>query len=605
MPEQSFTHWQPKAGPEDVTAPDVKQARLFVFTFTLLLTAIGTHEIFSVISVSGTSFLQIIFAFLFAITFSWIGFSCASSLFGFWRLMTGQRYEPSLPKAGPMERTALLMPIYNEEPARVFDTLERMAHELVEQGAGKQFDIFVLSDTRDGTLAAVEEILAQQLAVFFQNSMHFYYRRREHNHHRKAGNIADFVTRFGGDYDHMIVLDADSYMAADVMMGLARLMQRDEKAGIIQTLPLLMNRITLFARLQQFSSRVYGPIITQGLAAWHGRDGNYWGHNAIIRVSAFASACGLPELEGRKPFGGHILSHDFIEAALMRRAGFDVYMLPSVVGSYEECPPSLIDLAGRDRRWCQGNLQHLKIVGAKGLHWVSRLHLIQGIMSYLASPLWLVFIITGLGLSAQAQYIRPEYFPEGFSLFPNWPVIDPERALRLFGLTLFVLFLPKFLGAFAAWREPLIRRGCGGALGIIGSVVAEIFISSLLSPVMMLIQSRFVLDVFMGRDSGWASQNRGDEALAWQVVAKRHWNHMLIGLGLGGVAFMISWPTFWWLLPIAAGLCLAIPLSWWSGLARAGLQARQYQLFLIPEETIAVPIDGPRPHAPEVLAKIL
>ena len=227
----------------------------------------------------------------------------------------------------------------------------------------------------------------------------------------------------------MIVLDADSDMSAGAMITLARAMAADPKSGIIQSLPLLQNRWTPFARMTQFAGRVYGPLVAAGLSAWHGRDGNYWGHNAIIRTRAFAEACGLPELKGRKPFGGHVLSHDFVEAALIRRAGWAVYMLPGLTGSYEETPPCLIDLATRDRRWAQGNLQHMKIVGAKGLHWVSRVHLIQGIMSYLASPLWLMLLLAGLLLATVARHTTPNYFPDSFSLFPVWPVFDPELAL--------------------------------------------------------------------------------------------------------------------------------------------------------------------------------
>ncbi len=219
------------------------------------------------------------------------------------------------------------------------------------------------------------------------------------------------MTRWGGRYDHMIVLDADSHMEADTLIVLARAMAADPSAGIIQTLPLLHNQWTPFARMMQFAGRVYGPIIAAGLNAWHGRDGNYWGHNAIIRTRAFAEAAGLPELPGRKPFGGHILSHDFIEAALLRRAGWRVYMLPALGGSYEQTPPTLTDLAVRDRRWAQGNLQHMKIVGAKGLHWASRVHLLQGIMSYLASPLWLLLLIAGSRAGDDRALHRAQLFP--------------------------------------------------------------------------------------------------------------------------------------------------------------------------------------------------
>jgi membrane glycosyltransferase len=127
--------------------------------------------------------------------------------------------------------------------------------------------------------------------------------------------------------------------------------------------PLIVNRTSLFARVQQFASRLYGPMLSEGLAWWSGSEGNYWGHNAIIRTRAFAEQAGLPRLPGRKPFGGEILSHDFVEAALLRRGGWDVRMAPQLYGSFEECPPSLPDLIVRERRWCQGNLQHEACTG--------------------------------------------------------------------------------------------------------------------------------------------------------------------------------------------------------------------------------------------------
>ena len=194
-----------------------------------------------------------------------------------------------------------------------------------------------------------------------------------------------------------------------------------------------------------------------------GRDGNYWGHNAIIRTRAFADHCGLPDLPGKPPFGGHILSHDFVEAALIRRAGYTVYMLPDLGGSYEESPPSLIDLAARDRRWCQGNLQHARIIGARGFTLATRQHLAHGIMGYLASPLWMAQLLVGIVLVLQSHYIRPEYFTKEFSLFPDWPRFDYERALQLFELTIGILLAPKFLGLLVALIDTKTRRGSGGA----------------------------------------------------------------------------------------------------------------------------------------------
>ena len=244
----------------------------------------------------------------------------------------------------------------------------------------------------------------------------------------------------------MVILDADSLMTGEALVQLVAAMEAHPQVGLIQTLPLVVNRHTLFARAQQFAARVYGPVIAAGVAYWHRGDSSYWGHNAIIRTRAFIAHAGLPDLPGQPPFGGPILSHDFVEAALLRRAGWKVYLVPEITGSYEESPPSLLDFADRDRRWCQGNLQHSRLLTARGLYWLSRLHLVLGIMSYLASPIWLLFIILGLLLALQAHFLRPEYFPQEFALFPTWPVFDPERAVRLFSGTMGVLLAPKLFG---------------------------------------------------------------------------------------------------------------------------------------------------------------
>jgi membrane glycosyltransferase len=584
MPVQDLKSW--KGGPRPVSREQgVLKARAFVFGTSALLTATGTYKMYEVISPANITWLQILFAFFFAVTFAWIAFSCASAILGFIWLVGGKSRSPELAKMEDMGRTALLMPVYNEDPDRVFTTLCRMGRSLQRAGAAEHFDIFVLSDTRKDTIASAEREAFHWLKRQLSPAMKVYYRRRADNHHRKAGNIADFVMQWGAAYDHMIVLDADSDMSADAMITLTRTMAADPQAGIVQSLPLLQNRWTPFARMTQFAGRVYGPLVAAGISAWHGRDGNYWGHNAIIRVKAFAEAAGLPELKGRKPFGGHVLSHDFIEAALIRRAGYAVYMLPQLEGSYEETPPSLIDIATRDRRWAQGNLQHIKIVSAKGLHWISRVHLVQGIMSYLASPTWLLLLLAGMALATVSRHTTPNYFPDGFSLFPAWPVFDPELALRLLGITFFVLYLPKLLALVLALTDKSLRQGCGGTIGLLKSVAVETFISMLLSPIMMLIQSRFVFDVLLGRDSGWNAQNRDDQAIPLSDCARKHAMHVVAGIGFGILAFHISWPMFLWMLPIAAALILSPIVSWASGVPEYGRMLYRWNVFRIPEET--------------------
>ena len=278
------------------------------------------------------------------------------------------------------------MPIYNEAPSRVFGAMQAIFEDVEGTGQAHAFDFFLISDTTDANVWIAEEraFLAMRARL---PQARLYYGGGERMWSRKAGNVADFITHWGGHYPHMVVLDADSLMTGEAIVGLAAAMEADPDAGVIQSTPLIVNRNTVFARLQQFAARIAGPVIAAGLSAWMGHDGNYWGHNAIIRTRAFADHCGLPDLPGKPPFGGHILSHDFVEAGLMLRAGYTVYMLPGLGGSYEESPPSLIDLAARDRRWCQGNLQHARLIGARGFTLATRQHLANGIMGYLSSPL--------------------------------------------------------------------------------------------------------------------------------------------------------------------------------------------------------------------------
>jgi membrane glycosyltransferase len=557
-------------------------ARLFVFGGGLLLTGYGTYEMYQVVSVSRTTALQWVLVALFTINFSWISVAFTSALLGFLALLRQPRPAP-LPKA-LKARTAIVMPVYNEQTARTYAALEAIYESVESTGLGDSFDYFILSDTTQPDAWIAEERAFLDLRERLGSKARFYYRHRPKNHHRKAGNIADFVSRWGGHYEHMLVLDADSLMTGDCIVRLAAAMEADPDAGIIQSLPLIINRNTLFARLQQYAARVTGPVIAMGLSVWMGRDGNYWGHNAIIRTKAFADHGGLPDLRGKPPFGGHILSHDFVEAALLRRAGWDVYMLPDLGGSYEESPPSLIDLSARDRRWCQGNLQHMRVITAKGLKLPTRQHFATGIMSYLASPFWLFQLIVGIALVLQTTYIRPEYFSRDFRLYPIWPRFDPERALALFALTMGILLAPKIFGLFLMLIRGEDRRASGGGIRLIISSLIEMILSALLAPILMLIQSGSVFQILLGRDTGWQPQRRDDGSIPIQDIVRRHRAHTVLGALAGISAFMIATSLFLWMSPTIIGLLLAIPLSWLSGQLGAGLALKRLGLLMTPEE---------------------
>ncbi len=565
-------------------APKTVAARLVTFGGALALTAYATREMVAVVSVGGISTLQWAMVVLFAITFGWIAIAATAAVSGVFfggvrrRGREDQRIE---------HRTALVMPVYNENPASSFAALEAMAECLLDQGA-EGFELFVLSDSTNPDVWIKETAAFQALRDSLRGRMPAWYRRRDENTGRKVGNLHDFVTRWGGRYDFMIVLDADSILSAETLTTLVREMVADPQLGLLQTVPRLAGGKTLFARLQQFAGRVYGPIVSRGIASWQGDDGNYWGHNAIVRVRAFAAAAGLPALAGRKPFGGPILSHDFVEAALLRRAGWAVRMLPSLDGSWEDSPPTLLDSAARDRRWAQGNIQHLAIITSSGFTLSNRMHMAIGVMSYLASPLWFLLIAVGLATAGQIATVQYEYFSDEVSLFPRWPMFDSERMVELFVVAMATLLLPKALGVLRALFDRELMRVVNPVRVVLGAI-AETLLSALYAPVMMMMQVRQISEILWGQDSGWSTQARRRARMPWLTLLRRHWLQMLAGVVLSVVLAYVSPPLFLWMTPALAGLVLALPLSAASGsVSFAGL-LRWLGLLVVPEE-----IDPPR-----------
>src|SRR5262245_2039770 len=580
MPDQDLVRYVRKLR---LARPRIKTllGRLVTFGGTLALTAYATREMIAIVSVGGVTVLQGVMVVLFAITFGWIALSAAASAAG---LLFGGVRRNARADLRVEQRTALVMPICNEEPGRSFASLQAMAESLIERGEAGGFEIFVLSDTSNPAVYVQETAAFDVLREALGDRMRVWYRRRVENAGRKAGNVREFVTRWGGRYDFMIVLDADSILAPDTLVTMVREMAADPRLGLLQTVPRLCGGHTLFARLQQFAGAVYGPIVARGIAAWSGDDGNYWGHNAIIRVRAFAAAAGLPMLPGRKPFGGMIMSHDFVEAALLRRAGWSVRMLPTLGGSWEEGPPSLLDVAARDRRWAQGNMQHLAVVGSAGFTWPSRAHMWIGVMSYLASPLWLALICVGLGVTAHIATVQFEYFTDQQSLFPRWPRFDSERMIALFVVAMATLMLPKILGLVRGFftRELLLRVN---PIRLVLGVIGETILSALYAPIMMLLQTRQIVEILRGQDSGWSPQSRQRAAVArWHLLLRRHWLHMVAGLATSAGLMFLSLPLLAWMAPALLGLVLALPLSAASGSVIFAKIARFFGFFTIPEE---------------------
>jgi membrane glycosyltransferase len=588
MTAQPLRHFERQRGVADFGLKSITLRRAVIFFGTAAMTLAGCYEMYEVLQVGGITILEAMVLVLFVLLFAWIAFSFMSALAGFvvllFRLRDALGIDPDAPLPSTQSRNAMLLPTYNENPYRIMGRLRAILESVEATGHASQFDWFVLSDTTDPSIWVAEEKCFLQLRREVGASALFY-RHRPENTARKSGNIEDWIKRFGAGYDHIIILDADSLMTGDTIVRLAAAMEQHPNVALIQTLPIVVNAKTLFARLQQFAGRLYGPLIAAGIAWWHGSEGNYWGHNAIIRVRAFAGEAGLPELRGRKPFGGHILSHDFVEAALMRRAGWAIHMAPALGGSFEECPPSLLDFASRDRRWCQGNLQHLAVLPARGLHWVSRLHLLTGIGSYLTAPLWLIFLALGILISLQAQFVRPEYFPKGFSLFPQWPAQDPILAAWVFLGTMGLLIIPKLLAYLLLLTQPENRRHFGGGLVALAGILIETLLSGLIAPVMMIFQSSAVGEILLGRDAGWQVQRRDDGEVARAEIVRSYALPTIFGIAMAATAYAVSLPLLLWMAPVIVGLLLAIPIAMLSSAAGSETAGRRRRLFGTPEQT--------------------
>ena len=536
-------------------------ARLFVFAVTAALSRYGIAEMYGVLSKSSVTYLQWLFLVLFSINFIWMAFSFAQALLGFLVCLKPRLFRPR--EADVSFKTAVLLPVYNEDPVRVKAAIKAMRADLLAKAPGK-YAFFILSDTNQAKAWIAEEQAFLDIINNDEQGCPVYYRRRIQNTERKAGNLGDWVKRWGGAYEAMIILDADSVLSATCMLALSRRLAASPAVGLIQTLPTIVRANTIYGRLQQFANHCFGPIFANGLAAWHGLSSNFWGHNAIIRTKAFAESCCLPTLPGKPPLGGHVLSHDFIEAGLLRRAGWGVRFDTDIKASFEEAPPSLIDALIRDRRWCQGNLQHTRFLFAQGFKLPTRLHLFSGLMSYLVSFFWLSLIIVGLAIAIQASVVRPSYFTNP-SLFPTWPVFDAERALRLFFISMGIVLAPKAFGWLVAFLNVFRWRHFGGPILLTMSTAFELVMSALYAPILMVSQFGVVISVIRGKDSGWKTQVRNDGAVSWNTAARTHWRHTLFGAIMAVIAFLISIELFYWLLPITAGLMLSIPLSWVSG----------------------------------------
>jgi membrane glycosyltransferase len=562
----------------------------------LAQTVVAGYFMVSVLPYHGGNGVEQGLVVLFAILFAWISVGFWTAVFGFMVRRFGgdayslaRRHGVARLAETPLARTAILLPVYHEPIGRTFRGARAIFRSLQATGHLEHFDFHILSDSRDPKVWLAEQAAWYRLCQELNAANHLFYRRRIVNLRYKSGNVADFLRRWGSYYKYMIVLDADSVMSGETLVRMVRHMELEPQVGILQTSPTLINARSAFARFQQFANRFYGPLFSSGLASVQLGEAVYWGHNAILRVEPFIRHCGLRELPGIGLFRGPIMSHDFVEAAYMGRAGYEIWMEPQLPQSYEESPPTLVDELTRDRRWVKGNLQHLWLMlFSRRLRLAHRLAFLNGIMSYLASPLWLAFLVLTSIETTRLVLWPINYFPSEYRLFPLWPEWHPEWAIGLLGSTALLLFLPKFLAILdVILTHP--RRDYGNAGRLTIGVVLEILVSTLLAPIRMLTHSRYVLGALFNVSLAWAGQNRTEET-RWSEAIIHQAPGTLIAAGWTAFAFWLKPMFFLWSLPVSLPLIFAAPTSVFLSRVSVGRRLRRRGILVVPEELNDFPL---------------
>jgi membrane glycosyltransferase len=562
------------------------QRRFAFLALTVMSTVIASALFASVQPDYDNVWLEYSQIALYGLLSGWVVTGFVTALMGFYVSVRGDKHALSAKQVAhhpmnPDARTAIIMPICNEDVATVFAGLRATCESVAATGHAKQFDVFVLSDSYTPEIAAAEraawEDLRAALALNYANNpnlpqVEVYYRLRTRRTHRKAGNVADFCRRWGKDYRYMVVLDADSVMSGDCLSSMVKLMEANPTAGIIQTATQAIGHVTLHARAQQFASRMTGRLFTLGMQFWQLGESHYWGHNAIIRIQPFMAHCALAPIRGKGGMSGGIMSHDFVEAALMRRAGYHVWLVADLVGSYEQQPPDLLAELQRDRRWCQGNLQNARLMAEPGLHPVHRAMFATGTMAYASAPLWLAFLTLGTAL-----------WLTGSSVVEHWLAVPMELA-GLWIWTLCLLFLPRVLGIVAV----LIRgeqRQFGGLGGLLKSAALESALAVVQAPVRMLAHSMFVLVALTGIKLDWKSPPREAAAVPWRIAVAQLAPMTLVIAALAVGIALIDASALAWLMPVGLPLLLAIPLTVLTSQIALGNSLRDRGFLLIPEES--------------------
>ncbi len=555
----------------------LRRRRLLVFALNLSTYLAMLALASAVLGAGGWSAVDLGILLCLVVGLPWTVLGFWNALIGFW-LLHGVR--DGLSRVAPFAaagdrpeplrlRCAVLMFLRNEDPTRAFVRLRTIKASLDATGEGGAFDYFVLSDTCDPAIARAEEAAFAAWQREVGEPGRIVYRRRERNTGFKAGNLRDWCARWGSAYELMLPLDADSLMSGRTILRLARMMQAHPRIGILQSLVVGMPSKSLFARIFQFGMRAGMRSYTMGQAWWVGDCGPFWGHNAMVRIAPFVRHCDLPMLPGRPPLGGHVMSHDQVEAALMRRAGYEVRVLPVEEGSWEDNPPTLLEFSRRDVRWCQGNLQYLKLLNLPGLLPTSRFQLVWAVLMFLGVPAWTLLIALAALKPFDSDPVGS--FPAGL-------------AVTLYLVFLLMYLAPKLAGFLDVLITPAAAARYGGRAWFTLGALVELVFSFLLGAATTFRITLFMMGLALGRSASWSGQARDAHALSWATAFAGLWPQLLFGLAVCGLLAYGAPAVLAWGAPLLLGFLVAIPFAVWTADPAIGARAAELGVCAIPED---------------------
>jgi membrane glycosyltransferase len=494
----------------------------------------------------------------------WVGFCAANGLIGFVLRLPRPAVPPPVAMSGTLPRTAIALTVRNEDMAEVLPPLHRLLAGLDATEAGGAFVVFVLSDTSDPDIADAEERAIASFRATHGDPNRIHYRRRHDNSGFKAGNIMDFLEHQAVGFELMLVLDADSAMTPAAVVRLVTAMRDDPSLGIVQHLTVGLPASSAFPRLFQFGMRAGMRTWATALSWWQGNSCVYWGHNAVVRIAPFREHCRLPLL----PDGSHILSHDQVEAAMLRGAGWGIRLLPEEDGSFEANPPALPEFMRRELRWLAGNFEYRHLLRMPGLRPMGRWQLVQAILLFATPPFYLAFLVAA-AWAAATDTTSPFPFHAALAATMIWAC---------------ALYAPKLTGYLEVLLSREKRTIYGGTARMLIGIALETAFILMLDAINVLAKTVAMVRIATGSRAAWTPQNRTDRGISWSEASRLLWPQTLLGLSAFACFAHAGWTAVLWAVPFAIGLVLAIPFCVISADPAVGAWLREHRLAAVPEE---------------------